>query len=1145
MHRIDNYVSIKRRYSRSINLERDLELEDSVLGYIPTHQAIELLDRFSYSANNENTIRAWTITGVYGSGKSSFAHFLASLCSQNSSRLKKNALSILRELPESRENLRKYFHKHNYAKGMIRAIATASFEPMSKTILKALKNGLELFCRTESIHDRDKLITLKEEIERLIDSDQRDASKVIKTIKLLAQQSENGIIIIVDELGNNLEYSAQIQEDDELSLLQQIAEMPSREDSPKVFLLGLLHRSFSDYGNLLSDYQRKNWAKVQGRFENIPFSESSEQQLRIIRSAIEHSDNGISFIKRITELSEKWYRKLKSQLPALSLSQSDIQNIYPLHPITGIILPLLCSRYAQNERTLFTFLAGEEPFSFKRFIKENYIEGDKLPTLKLHQLYDYFIESAGITSASLSRYQRWNEIHNRIQDAHYLPEESKQLLKSIGVLNLASGTGYLKATKELVLLSQFDSPNDCEDIERWNKLLDELIERGFVVWRKQIDELRIWEGSDFDIERAIVIESEKIIESVAVLLTKYSPLRPIVAQRHSYTTGSLRFYECKYIDSNNIREILNANYNQADGLICYWIGEFNENFEMPDTMKDGRPIILIKSNNHEHLTKACIEYTALCRISDNYQELSNDGIARRELKSRLAIAKEQLEKITQKSFDITKDNVRVRSGNTFYETPTRKEFYSRLSDILDRTYSDGLRLWNELINRKTLTSQGSKARRELIDFMINNVSEPNLSIQGYGPERSLYDSVLYHTGLHRLENDRWQYCEPKEDSGIWKVWKYIEEFCLKSVRSQKPLDELLFQLSQPPYGVKEGPLPILLASVLLKYQDELSIYHNGTFLPVLSPEHIDLMTKNPQSFSIKYFKITGLTEKVFNLLESALVKASNNTSKSRNSTLLRIVKPLIKFISSLPDFSKTTKTISKEAIAVRESLLKVTEPDSLIFKDLPIACGLSSFIQDSEIDERDVVNFRDKLVKSLREISQSYDRMLERCKDLICKAFHISDITNSRKELAERAFCLIDKCSETTLRSLILAFTNKEMSEKKWLESVVVVIYDKPANSFNDRDTYGFDVKLSEVAKRFENYEFLSKSFVEANKTDQDVKKLTITLPTGEEKSHLLWTPRKINEETKNEIDKLIKKVKNNRELKEALFTHLANELFS
>jgi len=48
----------------------------------------------------------------------------------------------------------------------------------------------------------------------------------------------------------------------------------------------------------------------------------------------------------------------------------------PLHPITALVLPMLCTRYAQNDRSLFTFLTSEEPLSFKNFLDEATVEGD-------------------------------------------------------------------------------------------------------------------------------------------------------------------------------------------------------------------------------------------------------------------------------------------------------------------------------------------------------------------------------------------------------------------------------------------------------------------------------------------------------------------------------------------------------------------------------------------------------------------------------------------------------------------------------------------------------------------------------------------------------------------------------------------------
>ncbi len=77
--KFSDVISLRRRYTRSINLERDLTVVDSVLGYIPTSWAISACERIIHALTTRNSIRAWTITGVYGTGKSAFAHFLSAL----------------------------------------------------------------------------------------------------------------------------------------------------------------------------------------------------------------------------------------------------------------------------------------------------------------------------------------------------------------------------------------------------------------------------------------------------------------------------------------------------------------------------------------------------------------------------------------------------------------------------------------------------------------------------------------------------------------------------------------------------------------------------------------------------------------------------------------------------------------------------------------------------------------------------------------------------------------------------------------------------------------------------------------------------------------------------------------------------------
>lgn len=83
------------------------------------------------------------------------------------------------------------------------------------------------------------------------------------------------------------------------------------------------------------------------------------------------------------------------------------------------------------------------------------------------------------------------------------------------------------------------------------------------------------------------------------------------------------------------------------------------------------------------------------------------------------------------------------------------DFNAKLSEVCDRAYPKTPILWNELINRRQLTSQGAKARRELLEAMIECSDQEKLGLTGYGPEVSMYYSLLGETGIHREEDEEW------------------------------------------------------------------------------------------------------------------------------------------------------------------------------------------------------------------------------------------------------------------------------------------------------------------------------------------------------------------------------------------------------
>ncbi len=521
-----DYIKIKRRYTRSINLERDLDVADSIRGYIPTPKAIDFIQRFCEALTSPNSVRAWTLTGVYGTGKSAFAHFLAALCSAKDEKIRSNAIGILND---SGAHINKSLKSIN-DRGLIKAVATSQREPIAYTLVRALKNGSDKYWEGTRGPKPVILADIEKAFNGITRKKEIDNKHVMSLIRDVSTASKSGLLIIIDELGKNLEYAVQNNSVSDLYILQQIAELPTGIRNPQVFFIGLLHQSFYEYAHGLATTSRSEWAKIQGRFEDIPFSESTDRLFYLIKNAIDYS-NAQRLKSSIKKWSVKWEAALAHQDFMSRTSLKEIASIYPLHPIAAVALPILCNKFSQNDRTLFTFLSSDEPYSFKTFLNQSDIPTEKVHTLKLDQLYDYFVNSAGIALSARLHYQRWLEIQGRISEARNLDLDSIMALKVIGVLNLISNAGTLKASRKIVALSLNDDPSESKSDQYWNKIIDSLIRKGFITWRKQYDELRIWEGSDFDIETALSEQTQVPRASLAELLNEFSPLNPIIPKR--------------------------------------------------------------------------------------------------------------------------------------------------------------------------------------------------------------------------------------------------------------------------------------------------------------------------------------------------------------------------------------------------------------------------------------------------------------------------------------------------------------------------------------------------------------------------------------------------------------------------------------
>ncbi len=489
--------------------------------------------------------------------------------------------------------------------------------------------------------------------------------------------------------------------------------------------------------------------------------------------------------------------------------------------------------------------------------------------------------------------------------------------------------------------------------------------------------------------------------------------------------------------------------------------------------------------------------------------MQSDGVARLEVRYRLVQAEQLLDETIAQAFNLGTNNTSWLEGKQ--ETINHvTDFNARLSDICDEVYHEGLKLWNELINRREVTSQGARARRELIEAMLEKQDRERLCLQGFGPEVSIYYSVLNETGIHRQENEEWGFFPPNETSGIWTIWQVIDNFGLQAKDKIQTLDKLYRILDAPPYGVKRGVIPILIVAVLLYHVDDVGVYKDGTFIPVLGSEHFELLLKDPPRFGVKYFEIVGLRSQVFKELESILRKQyALNAQGGRNSTLLAVVKPLFQFVKKLPSYTTKTKRLSNEALAVLQNLQKAQEPDELLFTSLPLACGLNPIIASQEDDGTDgtvAKILRKKLITALHEIQIAYDSLLSECQSLLYNAFGVrSSEEKLREDLRVRASYLSGQVLERRVRSFVQAAVNENATDTEWLEALLMIVADKPAESWTDEDVTNFELKLSDIARRFKNLEALQKDSQTRTSEGFEARKITVTRPDGQETHSLVW----------------------------------------
>ena len=366
---------------------------------------------------------------------------------------------------------------------------------------------------------------------------------------------------------------------------------------------------------------------------------------------------------------------------------------------------------------------------------------------------------------------------------------------------------------------------------------------------------------------------------------------------------------------------------------------------------------------------------------------------------------------------------------------------------------------------------------------------------------------------------RWPFRSPSDES-LQPAWKTLQEEFKRSTSQRINLSEVYAALLLPPFGMKEGAIPVLVTAALIASSDEVAIYEHGTFKPLLTPELSERMVRNPGHFDIKHFaNTTGARRQVIDALASQL-ELRPSFRKHRVANVLTVVGHLVSRISRLDNYTRHTHNLSPSTVRAREVLMEAVEPDDLLFASLPEALGFPPV----PADMREYVlaeAYAAGVGETLHELSTCFGRLLDEQLERLLE----TSAETSRMAVMGQAASLDGEVLDPEVRAFILSLANDTVeSDTDWVKAVATVVAKKAPAEWSDDDLLRFWRDLHEKFAAFHRLLALHHDRRARGGDPFDAYRVTVTRSDGVEQPLLVSVDQELRPDAERALDDALKK---------------------
>lgn len=1049
-HTLADVVQVAPRFARSIRVEGDLLSSAALEGFVCSASVTTVLQGIArqYAGAGQ---RAFTITGTYGAGKSSLAVALACLVGRVPT-VSTGARTILgEELAD--EVTTALGVREGYQVVSLVGYRADPTDAIGAALDASISNG------------------------RRRRGKGRPTTLATRLLEAASAPGSDGLLLVIDEMGKLLEAAA--SGDGDVHVFQEMAEAAARSGG-RLLVIGLLHSSFEEYAGRLGASARREWAKVQGRFVDLPLSIGLEEQVDILSRAVVSDRRPSSNYERALTVASEVCRARPEAIVGLA---SRLDACWPLEPLAAIGLSALARRgFGQAQRSLFAFLTSAEPRGFRDVLStlpEN-VERGYLAA----NLWDYIAANRGLASLGTSEGQRLALALDALDRcaARGGGADHEVVLKTVALLDLLRETASCHATRSVLAASLPDGV-----ASKLDGLLADLLAWSVLVHRRHLNAYALFAGSDIDVGKLVASAISRLSGVDVTRLNALAALPPVVAKRHHEEFGALRWFPVEIVALADAKAHMAAIKPASDGAAGTFLlalplsGESNAKarsaWKKAAAQPVAAPIALGLARNGFRVREAAQEILALELVRRETPELQSDAVARREVYGRMEAAVAELETVLRDAL-ASADWVAAVPG---IEEPlplpdgSSAALTAAASQLADLTFHKSPKLRSDLLNRSEPSTNAVAARRALLHSMVERSDTAALGMSGFPPQRGLYISLLERTGLHRPVDEggtRWAFMEPESDGseyGLSALWEAADQMLNREDSSTASVARLYELWRVRPFGVRAGLLPVLATAYLLSRRDRVAVALDGTFAPTLTSFLVDRMLQEPDAVELRWSEDSGARNAWLLAVSDALVEAGIPIlaeDHSRPPQPLDVARTIFAFVAALPAWTMRTTRLAPRAQKLKIAVRKARDPLALLLDEMPpILGGALSSPEEARM-------LASTLAAELKKLGNAFPALLNEISGTIRHEFRL-DAEGGLDALPARARAVKGSSGDLRLDALAVYLEAYE-DRPEQAEAIAALAVHKPARDWTDRDVDAAKLTISELAQRFMRAEALA-----------------------------------------------------------------------